>query len=135
LYQDVFILMAYFLPIVIRLAESKMRYTAGKEAKNKSKFQGITASMRWAKSAYSSFLAICKTDSPLSGRIQCTDSGGPGLKLPLFFFPSVKLFGKIFLSSPTLMANFFRFCRRWGNSGRLTGSLRYPIPIKNIRLL
>ena len=81
--------MAYLPPIVIRLAERKMRYAEEKETKNKPKPQVITASMRCAKSAYSSFLAIWKTDSFPSGRSLCKDSVGPGLRfrrlLPLFF--------------------------------------------------
>ena len=67
-----------------------MRYTEEKETKNKPISQAVTASMRWAKSAYSSFLAICKTASLSSGRSLWTGSLGPGLRFrrlwPFFFF-------------------------------------------------
>ena len=66
-----------------------MRYAEEKETKNKPRSQAVTARMRWAKSAYSSFLAICKTASLSSGRSLWTGSLGPGLRfrrLWLFFF-------------------------------------------------
>jgi len=94
-----------------------MRYTEGKETKNKPKSQAISASMRWAKSAYSSFLAICKIDSFSSVRSLCTDSVGPGLRfrrfLPLFFFLShltkhrQLIFQKIQLGLTERPASFF----------------------------
>ena len=67
-----------------------MRYTEEKETKNKPKSQAVTVSMRWDKSAYSSFLAICKTAVLSSGRSLWTGATGPGLRFsrlwPFFFF-------------------------------------------------
>jgi len=56
-----------------------MRYTEEKETKKSSFSQAVTARIRWDKSAYSSFPAICKTASFSSGK-----SLWMGLKAPGF---------------------------------------------------